>query len=65
MILEHLVDELATFLNEKNGLVSSAAGEKSGAKEESKVEIYELMQDEPDDVTFSSGLSLIKSIPET
>ena len=43
MILEHLVDELATFLNEKNGVISSSTENKN-----SNVEIYELMREEPE-----------------
>ena len=46
MILEHLVDELVTFLNGKN---SNNLGE-MGTEEQkrSSVEIYELMTDEPE-----------------
>ena len=42
MILEHLVDELATFLNQRQGGVAEAA------ERPPNVEIYELMNDEPE-----------------
>lgn len=42
MILEHLVDELASFLNNKS------KGEDEGSARPSTVEIYNLMTDEPE-----------------
>ena len=42
MILEHLVDELASFLNRKS------QGEEDESARPSNVEIYELMADEPE-----------------
>lgn len=44
MILEHLVDELATFLNQRNNIGNSG----SEIQADSNVEIYELMNDEPE-----------------
>jgi hypothetical protein len=42
MILEHLVDELASFLNMKS------QSDEDGSVRPSNVEIYELMEDEPE-----------------
>ena len=66
MILEHLVDELATFLNEKNGVLDvTHHGSNSNKKEESKVvEIYELMQDEPEFAKSSERLAVTAAAHE-